>query len=313
MSATKAVQCLVGVWLLWGVDARAQTGAVKGRVVGEQGEPIEKVEVLIEYLGGVTRKLTTVTTAKGDFIQIGLQTGMFKLTFRKEGYEPVSQDYRVRLGEPLEIGKVVLRKIPEGGMAKAEAAKLSSELKQAFDAGVEASREGNHQGAIDAFKKVLELEPDSPEAAFNLGVIYEKSGNVEQAISYFQKATELRSDYYEAYVELGNLYNARRGWPEAMKALAKAIEIRPSEPAPLFNYGAIAMNTGDIPAAEQAFAKLVAIDPNHAAAHYQLGMAYVNQMKNAEAIVHLEKYLALDPEGTNAATAKGILDYLKKN
>ncbi len=38
-----------------------------------------------------------------------------------------------------------------------------------------------------------------------------------------------------------------------------------------------------------------------------------DQGENEAAILHLEKYLELEPEGPQAATATGILDYLKKN
>jgi len=42
-------------------------------------------------------------------------------------------------------------------------------------------------------------------------------------------------------------------------------------------------------------------------------MIFVNQGDNAAAIPHLEKYLELEPEGREAASVKGILDYLKNN
>lgn len=303
---------LLGLLSLVSTTAAAQTGAVKGKIVDEQGKPVEKAEILIEFLGGVTRKLTSTSNAKGDFIQIGLTTGNYRLTFQKQGYEPASQEQRVRLGEPLEVGKVVLRKIPEGGKSTAEEAKLGAELKKEFDAGVQASKQGNHQMAIDAFQKVLALAPESADAYFNIGYSYDKLGQDAKALESLQKAVELRGDYYEAYVMMGNILNAKRDWARALQVLEKAIAMRPEETVSLFNYGAIAMNTGDIPKAQAAFEKVVALDPGNALAHYQLAMAYVNQMKNAEAIQALEKYLALDPSGPNAATAQSILQYLKK-
>lgn len=298
---------------LFTVAVWAQTGSVKGKVLGQDGQPVEKVQVTIEFLGGVTRKLTTSTNAKGDFIQIGLSTGSYRLTFQKEGYEPATTEVRVRLGDPTEVGKVVLQKIPEGGLSREQAARLGAEVKKEFEAGVAASQKGDHQAALDAFQKVLALVPDSADAHFNIGFTQEKLGNAEQALAAYRKAIELRPDYYETYVALSNLHNSRKEYPEAMKALAKAIEIQPDDSTSLYNLGAIAMNAGDIPAAQQAFEKLVALNPDHAAAHFQLGMVFVNQAKNDEAIQHLEKYLALEPQGPHAATAQGVLQYLKKD
>jgi len=98
-----------------------------------------------------------------------------------------------------------------------------------------------------------------------------------------------------------------------MEALAKAIEARPDSNDALYNYGGAALNAGEFSKARDAFEKLLSQDPNHAAGHYQLGMIFVNQGDNAAAIPHLEKYLELEPEGREAASVKGILDYLKNN
>ena len=72
------------------------------------------------------------------------------------------------------------------------------------------------------------------------------------------------------------------------------------------------MNAADLALAKESLEKLLALDPEHAAGHYQMGMIYVNQGENEAAIPHLEKYLELEPDGAQAATATGVLGYLKK-
>ena len=47
--------------------------------------------------------------------------------------------------------------------------------------------------------------------------------------------------------------------------------------------------------------------------YYQLGMISVNQNKKEEAIQNLEKFLELAPEDGQAATARQLLEYLKKS
>jgi predicted TPR repeat methyltransferase len=310
--ATAVCLVLAPAALLLSLEARAQMGAVKGHVKGADGEPVEKVQVTIEFLGGVTRKLNTSTNAKGDFVQIGLTSGSYRLTFQKQGYEPLSTEVRVRMGDPTEVGDVVLQKIPEGGLSREQAAQLGAEVKKAFEVGVAASQKGDHPAALAAFQKVLELMPDSADGYYNIGFTQEKLGNSDAALAAYSKAVELRPDYYEALVALSNVHNLRKDYQAAMEALSKALELRPAEPTSLYNLGAIAMNAGDIPAAQQAFEKLIAVNPEHAAAHFQLGMVFVNQAKNDEAVQHLEKYLALEPSGQHATTAQGVLQYLKK-
>lgn len=295
------------------VPAWAQSGSVRGRVLDEVGEPLEGVEIVIEYKDGLTRKVVTTSNAKGDFVQVGLRTGNYSLTFSKSGYQPGILDVRVQLGEPYLVGEVTLQKLPEGVLSADQAEELSAEIKEYFEKGVAEVEAENLQAALDSFQKVIDLAPDSAEAHFNKGFVYMKLDNPEMALPCYEKAVELRPDYYDAYVELGNIYNNARRWDEAMRALERASEIKPTEINPLYNYGLVAMNAGAAPKAQEAFGKILELDPDHAAANYQMGMVMVNLANNEAAIPYLEKYLELEPNGPHAATAQGVLSYLKQD
>jgi tetratricopeptide (TPR) repeat protein len=291
----------------------AQSGSVRGRILDEAGEPLEDVEILIEYKEGLTRKVITTSNAKGDFVQVGLRSGNYSLTFSKSGYQPAALDIRVQLGEPYQVGEVILQKLPEGVLSPDQVEELSAEIKEYFEKGVAEVEAEDLQAALGSFQKVIELAPDSAEAYFNMGFVYMKLNDPEKALPNYERAVELRPDYYDAHVELGNIYNNARRWDEAMQALEKASEIRPTEINPLYNYGLVAMNAGAMPEAQEAFEKILALAPDHAAANYQVGMVMVNQANNEAAIPYLERYLELEPEGSHAATARGVLDYLKQN
>jgi Flp pilus assembly protein TadD len=299
--------------LLMASEAGAQTGSLRGRIVDQNDEPIEKVEILIEFLGGVTRKVNAASNKKGDFVRVGLPPGNYKMTFTKEGYQSLEHEVRVRLGDPTEVGTVTLPKLPEGALSSQQQEQLSAELAKLFEEGVAAAQSGDYDAAIASFERVLELAPESPEANFNLGVANEKKGNVDVAVSLYRKAAELRPDYSDPYLGLANIYTSGKQWSEAMEVLERAFELLPTDTTVAFNLGAVAMNMDDAATAQAAFERILAVDPGHADAHYQLGMVFVNQANNEEAIVHLENYLELEPDGPNAATAQGILEYLKKN
>ena len=65
--------------------ALAQTGQVKGKVVDVKNQPVEKAQVTIEATDGMGRKFKVKTNKKGEFIQIGLPPGQYKLTAAKDG------------------------------------------------------------------------------------------------------------------------------------------------------------------------------------------------------------------------------------
>ena len=69
-----------------GASAQAQTGTARGRVVDDKGQPVLEAKLLIEYQGGVTRKLETKTNKKGEYTQVGMQPGMYKFTASNDGF-----------------------------------------------------------------------------------------------------------------------------------------------------------------------------------------------------------------------------------
>ncbi len=292
--------------------AWAQNGGIRGKVVDQSGDPVEGVQILIEFLGGVTREEQASSDKNGDFVQLGVRGGNYRLSFRKDGFEPVSEEFRVRMGAPTNVGTIVIEKLAQGAVSREEIEQQNQETKTYFDEGLAAVEKQDYPAALSSFQKALEISPDYPQAHFNMGYVYEKMNESEKAISCYEKAGGLKPDYYDAWIELGNIYTKNGNHAKAVESLGKAVAVNDTEIPVLFNYGAAAMNAGDIPVAEEAFGKVLGIDPENANANFQMGMVKVNQAKNDEAIPYLEKYIELDPEGPNAATAQGMLDYLKK-
>ena len=304
------VACALGV--LMTVDAYAQTGAIRGTVVDEQGQGVAGVQVVIAFRGGVNREFKSETAADGDFIRVGLQSGNYDVSFSKENHQPFEiTEIRVRVGDPLDLGDVLLPSISEEMQAAAKMQELNAEIMVEFEAGIAAAQVEDYRGAIAAFDKVLAIHPGSAEAYFNKGFAYTKLGEAAEAEASYRKALELDATYAEPYIELSNIHAEKQEWAEAQEMLEKAVEIRPDDVRYQYNLGATAMNAADLVTADAAFRKILELDPTFAVAHYQLGMVSVNKGANEEAIAEFEKYLELEPEGADAATATNILNHLK--
>ena len=76
--------------------AWAQTGQVKGKVIDAQNKPVEGAKITIELMEGMTRRFETKTDRRGNFIQIGLSPGMYRITAEKDGLSE-SHEVRIRL------------------------------------------------------------------------------------------------------------------------------------------------------------------------------------------------------------------------
>lgn len=298
--------------------AAQSTGMVKGKVVDDKGQPIEGAKVTIDFLDGVNRKQETKTNKKGEFIQIGLFPGNYRVTAEKEKVGAQSFEVRVRIGATADVN-FQLMPGQTAGMSKEEAAK-NAELRKSFEEGVAASQAGNYDAAIAAFNRGLELNPSCADCWFNIGYAETQKKENDKAEAAYKKAIELKSDYAEAYTALATLYNNERKFDLAAEMSAKATEIGASAQGAtaggnadaFYNQGVILWNAGKVAEAKKQFQSAIQANPNHAESHYQLGMALVNEGNLGEAANEFDTYLKLAPEGPNAAQAKALVAQLKK-
>jgi tetratricopeptide (TPR) repeat protein len=63
-------------------------------------------------------------------------------------------------------------------------------------------RMGRYDEARDAYSAALKAEPRLAEAAYNLGSLDEDCGDVEQAVGHYRQALALRPDYADAHFNL---------------------------------------------------------------------------------------------------------------
>jgi tetratricopeptide (TPR) repeat protein len=293
---------------------------VKGVVKDAQGQPVDGAKVSIDMTEGVSRHFETKSNKKGEFIQIGLQGGPYKVTAEKDKLSSNTADVRVSISRPGEVS-LVLGAGGASAAASKETAAKNAELKKVFEEGVAASRAGNHDEAIAKFTSSAALNANCYDCYYNIAYSESQKKDYEKAEAAYKKAIEIKPDYAEAYSGLANVYNATRKFDQAAAASAKAMELSGGAAGSaagggnadaMFNQGVILWNGGKIADAKKQFEGAIAAKPDHAEAHYQLGMALVNEGNLSGAATEFDSYLKLAPEGPNAATAKSLLAQLKK-
>lgn len=306
------------VMLVLAVPASAQTGGLRGKVVDAAGKPVEGATVTIESKG-VTRKLTVKTNKKGEFIQIGLYPGEYKISAEKDGKVAVADNFRVALGDPSVLDLQLSAGVAQNS---AEQQKRMSELQAAFDAGVAASKAQNFDEAIAEFQKAATIAPNCHDCYYNIGYAYFQKKDFQNAEAAYKKATEVKPDYAEAWNALANVYNVQGKLDEALAASNKAAELSGGaagaagggggSAAALYNQGVILWNQQKYAEAKDKFEAATKVDPKHAEAHYRLGMSYVNLGEMAKAVTAFENYLAAAPTGEHAEEVKQFIAAMKK-
>ena len=311
----------------------AQSGQVKGKVSAE-GVLVEGAKVLIENLDKGAKPLETKTNKKGEYIQVGLYPGKYRITVSKDALTSSKQI-------DIHLDMAVLDfKLEAGGAGKAtgtkeEAAKAKAKadaMTKAFSDGVALSNEGKADEAVAKFNEVIAAVPNCAECYANIGTVQGQAKKYDEAEAAYKKAIELKPDFAEAYNGLANVYNAVKKFDLAAEASKKAMELVSAAPAAgapgaapgdapaapsasqVFNQGVILWNAGKAAEAKVQFEAAVKADPNMPDAHYWLGMSLVNagtKEAMAAAKPHFETYLKLAPTGQYVDIAKSIIASIK--
>jgi tetratricopeptide (TPR) repeat protein len=306
--------CMLVATLAFALPAAAQ-GLVQGTVADAQGQPIDGAAISIEQ-DGTNRRFDMKTNKKGEFMQIGLSSGKYKVTATKDKLS-ATKDVQISQGRPASV-KLVLGAAAAASPADTAAA---TAMRKVLDDAIAASNAGRYDEAIAGFQKAIESNASCFACYYNVGYNYAQKKDYDNAETNYKKAIEVKADYADAYAGLASVYNAQRKFDLAAAASAKATEFSSTLGGgntasggadAFYNQGVILWNGGKVADAKKAFESAIQANPNHAEAHYQLGMALVNEGNLAGAGTEFETYLKLAPTGPNAATAKSLVAQLKK-
>jgi len=300
-----AVLCAVSV-----APALAQS-VVRGKVTDAQGMPVADATVLFEAVDA-NRKTQTKTDKNGDFLQVGLSSGAYKVTASKDkvGTQTLNANVRQGPNNPMAFTLSATSGVSAGDKEAAAAIQASA------GAAVEAMKAGRHDEAIAKFQEVIAKVPTCSDCYYNIGVSQMAKQQQSEAEASFKKAIELKPDNADAYTALANLYNSQKKFDLAAEASANAAKYSGAggggNAESSYNQGVILFNAGKFAEAKTQFEAATKADPNHAMAQYQLGMTSLNLGQIPDAVAALEAYLKVDPNGPKAGEVKAALPALQQ-
>ena len=304
--------------------ALAQQPVFRGKVVDEAGKPIpDAVMEFAAQFQALTRQAKT--DGKGEFLIVGLPSGEYQITAKKEGVGEDIIKTRVTQGQNAPVTLTLRPAAPAGslGVAAAPADSAAAKANQALQAlaktGVEHLAAGRNDEAIAAFTEVVGKAPTCVDCLVNLGIGHANKKEFAEAEAAFKKALEIKPDNANAHMHLASAYNAQRKFDLAAEASANAVKYSAAADGAagggnaeaMYNQGVSLFNGGKFAEAKTAFEGATKADPKLALAHYQLGMTALNLGDFALAVSSLEQYLVLDPNGAKAAEVKASLPALK--
>jgi Flp pilus assembly protein TadD len=296
------------VALVFSAPAFAQ-GIVKGKVVDEKGQPVADAKVSI---AGPARNAETKTNNRGEFVQVGLQSGRYTVTVSKDKVGQSAQQVTVSQGTPAEANFTLT---PTSGMSPEQKA-----VQEAAASAIDALRAGRDDEAITKLNDVVTKLPTCSDCYYNLGLAYTHKQQWPEAEAALKKAIELKPTNPDPYNGLANVYNAQKKFDEALAMNQKATELAGSTAGAgggggaeaVYNQGVVLFNAGKYAEAKGQFEAATKADPNNANAFYQLGMTNLNLGQIPDAVAALETFLKLAPMDPKAAQVQQSLPALQQ-
>ena len=152
---------------------------------------------------------------------------------------------------------------------------------------------GRTPEAVEAYRKAVELNPESTLTRYGLGYLYWKLYRYDDAERELLEVLRRAPKDPRASFTLGDLYLTRGDAQRALPLLELARDAYPNEFDTRFALGRAMLLTGNLDQGIQELRVAVSLDDGIADGHFQLGRALVKAGRNEEGKRELQKAQAL--------------------
>jgi glycosyltransferase involved in cell wall biosynthesis len=182
-----------------------------------------------------------------------------------EGYY-VTNDIRLFRNDPLIQYEGVVHETAERSIRALPNAKVSESeilIHHLGPLGTPARNSEKSRWYLSLAKIKAQEAPTDWRTWFQVGAEYSGLHQHDSAIIAFQKAVELEPNYYQPWRQLGISLAALARYSEALPALQRAVTLEPACPMTWNALGVALMKSGHLKEAELCFQTTIGLDPNH--------------------------------------------------
>ena len=134
-------------------------------------------------------------------------------------------------------------------------------------------RKGDLEGALADLDQAIRLSPPDAAVFFNRGNIRQTRGDVEGAIADYDRSIELDPSRWGAFNNRGLMRRVKGDAAGALSDFDRAAALEPRDAMPLANRGDARQVAGDLQGALSDFDRAIALDPGLGAAYRGRGIA----------------------------------------
>lgn len=311
-----ALSCL-GALLFTGAGL-AQTGAISGKVKGEDGQPLKDALVKITRTD-IKGNYQVKTNKKGEYFHAGLPLGQYTvaLTVNNQEVDKVA-GVRTTLGDPTPVD-FDLQKYAAQRQEQQKAMEQAAQTGQVTDdltRGMSKEQRAELDKKLKANQEAM-AKNKALNDSFNAGMEAIKAKDYTTAIDQLKKASEMDATQHVIWGNLADAYvQSMKGktGPEAetmsqgaMTAYQKAMELAPADASYHNNYALALAQMKKFPEAQAELDKAAQLDPPNAGKYYyNLGALLTNAGQLEPSGAAFKKAIETDPNYADAHYQYGV-------
>lgn len=237
-------------------------------------------------------------------IQLGYSLGIPVSTFLSLASLGIQQLWKVETTTSRLLTKVEADLIRKHLLPQAAIPKKSANAIDWLNYDNQLWRLGNHQAAIQAFDKAIQLKPNLYEAWYAKGETLTNQKKYKDAILFFEKATQINRNFALVWKLRGlNLLNLSR-YKEALASFDQATQLQPNDFGNQLWQGVILLIFNQDTSARDAFSEAIKIYP-FAVAYRGRGDAYDKLKEYQQALADYNQAIRLNPDNAQAYASRG--------
>ena len=170
--------------------------------------------------------------------------------------------------------------------------------------GVSLHDDGDFQGAIKAFEKALEMEPENAVARHELSNTYFAKGDYKACVETAEAGIELDSDLApKFYAIAASCYSEAGNEEKALELFRAGLAKSPDDTMLQFNIGVTLAGQGANDEALEHFERAAELSPDYASPYFFIGLLHHDADERVPGLFYLARFVTLAPDSARTVQA----------
>ena len=170
---------------------------------------------------------------------------------------------------------------------------------------------GDLQAAVNSYRRALEIEPASVDFHSYIGRVLYRSGALESAAEFYKRALTIDPKRADICNDLGLVFTGLGNFAAATEAFTRSLRLNPRSAKTIAGLGSMFERKGDLESAADAYRDAIKLDPKLHAAYADLGFVLYGSGEITEAEACFQRLRTLEPDNAEAIANLGLIHLLQ--